>query len=288
MVDARLRIGVNAGAQLATVERSELSTNLFHVSGLERRLARSAGETETHWTSLMKRSYLVVFAVIATALIAACILLLSTAFPSETIRYRLTLEVEIDGKPVAGSGVIQVKQFDTAAVLRSTGGAGAEVNGEAIILDLGRRGLVFGLLRGATLGLSEEWGPRSLLLRVFGDVFGSETGPLPRIRILQRERPRRELPPTYLPMLVHFRDVNDPKSIEQLDPTNFGATLGPGIVLRRAMIEITDDPITTGIEARLPWLSGLRKGGALDGSRFSANNSLESNLGYLSFKREGM
>jgi hypothetical protein len=233
----------------------------------------------------MKRG-IVLFAVITAALIAVCISLLGTAFPSETIRYRLTLEAEIDGNPAVGSGVIQVKQFDTTGVFGSMGGAGAEINGEAVVLDLGRSGPVFALLRGAIIGLWEP--PSSLAFRAFRDTFGQETDPLAQIRMLQRERPRREVPPEYLPMLVRFRDINDPKSIEQVDPANFSATTAAGIELRRATIEITDDPITTGIAARLPWLADLKKGGTLDGSRSSANNSLASNIGYLSFKRDGM
>src|SRR5690242_12999462 len=132
------------------------------------------------------------------------------------------------------------------------GGAGEETSGEAVVLDLGESGLVFALLRGRTLDLWEP--PASLLFGAFGDTFGPEREALPKIRMLQRERARREVPPKYLPMLVHFRDINDPKSVEQIDPANFAATLGIGIALRRVTIEITDDPITTGIEKRLPWL----------------------------------
>ena len=145
----------------------------------------------------MKRG-IVLFAVITAALIAVCISLLGTAFPSETIRYRLTLEAEIDGNPAVGSGVIQVKQFDTTGVFGSMGGAGAEINGEAVVLDLGRSGPVFALLRGAIIGLWEP--PSSLAFRAFRDTFGQETDPLAQIRMLQRERPRREVPPEYLPM----------------------------------------------------------------------------------------
>jgi hypothetical protein len=88
-------------------------------------------------------------------------------------------------------------------------------------------------------------------------------------------------------MLVDFRELSDPKSVEQIDPANFAAAFGSGVSLRRATIEVTNDPVTTGIEARLPWLSALKGGSSLDGSRFSSNNQLKSNLGYLSFKKEG-
>ncbi len=31
------------------------------------------------------------------------------AFPSATVRYRLTLDADVDGKPASGSGVIEVR-----------------------------------------------------------------------------------------------------------------------------------------------------------------------------------
>lgn len=224
------------------------------------------------------------------ALVGAAFAQTRSAFPSETVRYRLTLEAESDGKPVSGSGVIQVKQYDTTRSFGPIGGAGAEVTGEAVALDLGSKGLVFALLHGPVLGLLEDGRPGPLLLKTFADVFGREVDPLKKIRILQRERPRREMPLKPIPMLVRFRNISEPASVEQIHPDNFAAALGPGTSLLRVTIEITDDPVTSAIDARLPWLADLKKGGSLDGSRsaVSANNTLQSSLGYLSFKREGM
>jgi hypothetical protein len=109
------------------------------------------------------------------------------------------------------------------------------------------------------------------------------------MRALKRQRPNAELPIDLFPMLVRFRDISDPLSVEKVDPANLSATLGPGVTLRRATIEITDDPVTTGIEERLPWLKELEKrGGALDGSNTSTNNSLQNNLGGLSYRRWGI
>ena len=38
------------------------------------------------------------------------------AFPSATVRYRLTLEADVDGKVVTGSGVIEVTRQDTTII----------------------------------------------------------------------------------------------------------------------------------------------------------------------------
>lgn len=47
-------------------------------------------------------------------------------------------------------------------------------------------------------------------------------------------------------MMVRFRDLNDPKSVERVDPD--------AICVRRITAETTSDDVTTGIEKRLGWL----------------------------------
>jgi hypothetical protein len=77
------------------------------------------------------------------------------------------------------------------------------------------------------------------------------------VRELPRERARRWSggPAEAWPLLVTFRDPADPASVERVDPDDTTATLGPGTRIRRITIAITDDPVTTGIERRLGWLS---------------------------------
>lgn len=71
---------------------------------------------------------------------------------------------------------------------------------------------------------------------------------------------------------VAFRDISDLKSVEQVGPDNLAATFGPGVSLRRAKIEIVDEPVTRAIEKKLPWRStaGVALGYARKGS---VNNS---------------
>jgi hypothetical protein len=66
---------------------------------------------------------------------------------------------------------------------------------------------------------------------------------------------------TGYPMLVRFKDIRDPKSVEKVDPNDIAKSIGPGVTLRRITLQITDDPVTTGIEKRLGWLA--RQSGAL-------------------------
>jgi hypothetical protein len=96
-----------------------------------------------------------------------------------------------------------------------------------------------------------------------------------------------ELSPSDLPLLVRFRDINDAKTVERVKPGDLGASFGPGVYLKRATVEITKDPVTTGIEKRLPWLESLRSRGArLDGDNRVGvrGNELVNVLGPGSFQ----
>ena len=59
-----------------------------------------------------------------------------------------------------------------------------------------------------------------------------------------------------LPLLVRFRDLNDPKTVERIDPRDLATSFGLEVGLKRATIEVVHDPLTTGIEKRLSWLVG--------------------------------
>lgn len=45
---------------------------------------------------------------ILMALIVGAVVVYGVAFPSVTVRYRLTLEAQVDGEPKVGAGVIEV------------------------------------------------------------------------------------------------------------------------------------------------------------------------------------
>jgi hypothetical protein len=90
--------------------------------------------------------------------------------------------------------------------------------------------------------------------------------------------------PAY-PMLVTFGDEADPTSVTLVDPDDLAATFGAGVKLRRITAELTDDPVTTGIEKRLGWLTNYYDK-MLDGRsirHIDAENRLANNLSQNSF-----
>ena len=87
-------------------------------------------------------------------------------------------------------------------------------------------------------------------------------------------------------MLVRFRDVGDPKSVEVVDAGDLAKSFGPGVKLRRIMLAVTDDPATTGIEKRLGWVvDKFYYDKMLDGQALNNGSSLANNLTPESFKK---
>lgn len=71
---------------------------------------------------------------------------------------------------------------------------------------------------------------------------------VPRTWRASRTKPERSA----YPMLVTFGDLGDPTSVARVDPDDLAASFGEGVSLKRVTVELTDDPVTKGIEERLP------------------------------------
>jgi hypothetical protein len=97
-------------------------------------------------------------------------------------------------------------------------------------------------------------------------------------------------------MLVRFRDPNDPMTVEGVNKFNIARDFGAGAQLVRATLEIvpagiwpfnrlgiSGQPITTGIEKRLPWLTGMKTN--IDGRSITDSNRLSNVLNSGDFKR---
>ena len=70
------------------------------------------------------------------------------SLPSVTLRYRLTLNAQVEGRPVTGSGVIQVTYAKNPQFLGASAQISIAEKGEAVVLDLASRGVLFALLKG--------------------------------------------------------------------------------------------------------------------------------------------
>jgi hypothetical protein len=176
-------------------------------------------------------------------------------------RYRLTVEVETPEGLKTGSSVIEVKQrLVRAGSSPANMAVERRVRGEAVAVDLPGGRTLFVLLRSDN---NFEWA--SYVMQTLAPHSDSETfaQQLDNMLLLEGEivLPRTFPPVGHLeersayPMLVTFRDLDDPTSVEEVDPDDLAATFGGDVSLKRITVRITDGPVTGGIEERLAWLA---------------------------------
>lgn len=209
--------------------------------------------------------------------------------PSYRFNYRLRMTVMVAGRKVEGSSVIEVAVYERGDWrLPEVPRFAASSWGEAVVIELGPDTL-FGLL-------------------VPPEFMEGFNGLQPQRVLGQYTRPEERLPPGYelplipklegefelqradTPVLIRFRDLNDPRSAELVDMTRIQSIFGEGARLERATISVTTDRPTKGIlEGKLPWLNAHRgelSGGA-DLDKALTDRSLAARLTPLNFKLEG-
>lgn len=226
-------------------------------------------------------------------------------YPSGSWRYRLTIGVDTPEGIKTGSSVIQVGVSTqpqlTPETVNSVGW-----QGEAVAVDLIGRGLLFILLSDP----DSKSSPQSLVYRMYPFKHsngnpGGETTPegiaFYSSLFSTGEGGKREVPIDALPMMVRFRDINDPKTVELVDPNDLVKRFGEGVRFKSATIEmvdpgfwpltmfgITGELVTSQIEQRLSWLGEYfdRK---LDGSRYrdmQKTNDIANSLSSGNFTTE--
>ncbi len=199
----------------------------------------------------------------AAWLALAALMVPGCAFADDTApdyRYRLTVEVETPEGLKAGSSVIEVQQtLVRAGSSPAHQAVERRVRGEAVAVDLPGGGkTMFALLRSDS---EVEWAAQVMHLlapEIQGETSQDSFANLLLIKgkvVVPRTFPRIAWIPerSAYPMMVVFGDLTDPTSVTKVDPDDLAATFSEGVKLKRITVELTDDPVTTGIEARLPW-----------------------------------
>jgi hypothetical protein len=218
--------------------------------------------------------------------VAAMGLCLAGCGRTESYRYKLTLAVDTPEGVRRGSSVVEVIFYEVSFPERGTM---HKLRGEALYLDLGpgARPLIALLTSRLHPKYDEEqhWTPETgpgvtQTSRLYGIAPSPDyMDDVPRI---SRMRGPRRITPANLPDLVTFADINDPKSVIEVDPNDLQATLGPGTTWNEITLESTDELVTTGIKTKLPWLPAYYYG-MLDGARYRDKNTLANTLGTADF-----
>ena len=177
------------------------------------------------------------------------------------VRYRLRAEVETPSGVKSASSVIEVTMNRAITNYK--------LHGEAVAVDLPDGQVMFVLLRSPT---NVDWAaslpgfvpPESdIPTQTFKERQAQEERQLAWIRAdravhyvwggdVAKDQSQ------YLPYIVRFRDLHDPKSVEQVDPLDLAKSFGPGYRLTSLTVQSTDEAVTMGITRRLNWLSSPR------------------------------
>lgn len=180
--------------------------------------------------------------------------------PTPDYRYRLTVEVDTPEGLRSGSSVIEIRQ----TMGRSTmGGFSEQVSyrnrGEAVAVDVADEQTLYALLRSDS---NVQWA--ALVVPILAPDAGDENLFDDVFLLEGKHKLRRTYSPLgrsveyqAWPMFVTFDDEADPTSVERVDPDDLAASFGEGVSLKRITVQMTDDPVTRGIEERLGWLADL-------------------------------
>jgi hypothetical protein len=183
-------------------------------------------------------------------LMAMLCALLGACGRTETVRYKMTVEVETPDGLKSGSAVREVKRIRGGIVLPDGPKMQVRQHGEAVVVDLPGNQTLFALL--STNGDEP--------LAAFGNDGLKAAQKTRRVAELQPIAGRIESQNGY-PLLVTFRDITDPKTVVRVDPDDLAASFGAGVRLKRITVQVTDAPVTTGIEKRLVWFKERAKSG---------------------------
>ena len=180
-------------------------------------------------------------------------------------KYRLTVQVETAAGVTSASGVLAVTP-DRGYSNRGR----SRTSGDAVFVDLGGGGNLVALLahRDGTIDLDAI---NYVALRAYGEAGGK------RVSFNEMSRMTGIVPVkgALIPVLVTFGDPADPATMRALAPDHLEAGLGTGFRLHGITAEVVangfwpidfggplGDPVTRGIEARLPWLAAPGDGAA--------------------------
>ncbi|MBX3581497.1 MAG: hypothetical protein KF810_06360 [Rhizobiaceae bacterium] len=155
---------------------------------------------------------------------------------------KIMAEVQTPDGVVTGSSVIRrtLVDNDSSFAPPEARGASSNVSGEAAVVEVTPGRYLFVLLKDLPSPFS---------------VFFPGEAPVEVASRFETLRGTREVPRDQYPLLVTFTDIDDPTTVQRVDPDNLAATFGPGVSLRRITLEITDEKVTErNIKKLLPWL----------------------------------
>lgn len=235
------------------------------------------------------KKFLIICGIVLVSL-GAVVSVMSMAYPSASWRYKVTVEIETPEGLKTGSVVRELRFRSEPKIFPEQPGFNISTRGEAVVIDLGERGIVFGLVSDLMTPAFEN--PYNHLghvkdyhkyIEFYDDLEIGKSNVLPSEK---------------WPKFVMFKDINDPKSVvlvrgyvfdgksqENVIEDNMAELLGNDVTIKTVSVERTSYEVTHEAERWLSWLSKL----TMERRRLSGNkgamktNNLSDNLGSGSF-----
>ena len=198
-------------------------------------------------STIARRTVLGLFAGGAAALLGGCRLLGGNSY-----RFKMTVDVETPQGLRTGSSVYEVTAFKTSELIAGGTSSDSTVKGEAAAVDLPGGRTLFALLK--TINPMRDDLALMSMAALDPAFSNNRVESTKRIAFGDGIRSPNEVVVSDYPLLVNFRDLSAPHTVERIDAANLAATFGPDYRLRRIMVQVTDEPVTTGIVKRLTWL----------------------------------
>ncbi len=216
--------------------------------------------------------------------IASAALALVSCDSSETLRYRLSLEVETPEGLRSGSSVIEVEVRERSDKVVIGNAVRLRARGEAVAVELPGGKFLFALLTDESSSNAASLHPWRAFNPGRGDGHEWGVGPARELKFKQKAR---SLPLEYYPTLVTFADIDDPTTLEIVDPKNLPVTFGEGFAMRQITVQMTSDVVQNTISQKLKWLDKSRSG-MLNGDRYQdfSKSTDAARVGHGAFSTE--
>lgn len=187
--------------------------------------------------------------------ILGLLVLYKIVYPTVTYRYRMTVEVPVDGKIHSGSSVIEVKVTKQPQFLPGMGLSTRRIAGEAVYVDLGEGRNVFATLVPGPYFENRDY-PAQIVPAHFDLSY--QWPDLVKFPFLSGgwHIVPAEIPPRRSPAFVTFGDLENPATARVVEPADFPKVFGSRVGPPSVTFEMTWAPVTKGIYEMLPWLSG--------------------------------
>ncbi|MBR1211439.1 hypothetical protein [Bradyrhizobium sp. JYMT SZCCT0180] len=184
---------------------------------------------------------------IAVAVIATVVVLYKLKYPTYSYRYRLTVNLDVDGQLRAGSSVIEAYVRKNPPLLLGNRLA-FSIHANAVLVQIPDNKLVVALLASGPLGQDVDF-----LTRLVPSHFKLELFKDQQLAQLPMVRGNWDLSPAEFPTMILFEQPRDPRSARHLKAGETIQMSGRLVRIRGVTVEITNDPVTVGIESKLGW-----------------------------------